>query len=80
MSKSSSNKYLPFVDLFKLERIDDKTFRSTASPFTAGSTGRAYGGHVYAQAAWAAAQTVTKGFIIHVCWVIKYLVSSAFRL
>jgi len=28
--------------------------------------GRAYGGHVYAQAAWAAAQTVPKGFVIHV--------------
>lgn len=26
-----------------------------------------YGGHVFAQAAWAAAQTVDEGYLIHVC-------------
>ena len=67
MSKFSSNVYLPLMDLFRLEKIDDQTFRSIAFPFTPGGEGAAYGGHVYAQAAWAAAQTVQQGFIIHVC-------------
>jgi acyl-CoA thioesterase II len=72
MSKQAAgNVYLPFVDLMRLETIEeDKTYRSTAQPFCPGGTlpksmGRAYGGHVYAQAAWAAAQTVPKGFVLH---------------
>ena len=67
MKELSSKARIPLVDLFKLERIDGKTFRSTASPFSPGDAKRAYGGHVYAQAAWAASQTVDHGFIIHVC-------------
>jgi hypothetical protein len=41
--------------------------------------GRAYGGHVYAQAAWAAAQTVPEGFVLHVsysCDPIPYVTRS----
>jgi acyl-CoA thioesterase len=60
------NSYLPFVDLIALEKVDDTTFRSTAPPFSPNEVGRAYGGHVYAQAVWAAAQTVKAGFVIHV--------------
>ncbi|WPG99445.1 Hypothetical protein R9X50_00225900 [Acrodontium crateriforme] len=62
------NTKLPFVDLMRLDKIDDTTFRSTALSFMpGGSVGvqRSYGGHVYAQAAWAACQTVSKGFLIH---------------
>ncbi|KAK4539490.1 hypothetical protein LTR36_010888 [Oleoguttula mirabilis] len=62
------NRYLPFVDLIKLETIDERTFRSIAYPFSPGGPvgqGRAYGGHVYMQAAWAACQTVEPGFLLH---------------
>lgn len=60
------NQFLPLKELMALEKIDESTFRSIALPFSPGSFGRAYGGHVYAQAVWAAAQTVAKGFIVHV--------------
>ncbi|KAH0345972.1 Thioesterase/thiol ester dehydrase-isomerase, partial [Aureobasidium melanogenum] len=59
------NSYLPFVDLVALEKVDDTTFRSIAPPFSPNAVGRAYGGHVYSQAVWAAAQTVKPGFVIH---------------
>ena len=70
-TRAAGNTYLPFVDLMRLETIDEVTFRSKAQPFCPGGThirsaGRAYGGHVYAQAAWAAAQTVPEGFVLHV--------------
>lgn len=38
---------------------------STTPPFNAGG-GSAFGGHVYAQAVWAASQTVNAGMIVHV--------------
>ncbi|KAF2108053.1 acyl-CoA thioesteras-like protein [Lophiotrema nucula] len=57
---------LPFDQLMQLEKIDDRTFRSVSKAYspTGGENGT-YGGHVYAQAAWAAAQTVDEGFLIH---------------
>jgi hypothetical protein len=59
---------IPFAELMRLEKIDENTFRSTVSAYapTGGENG-AYGGHVYAQSVWAAAQTVKEGFIVHVC-------------
>lgn len=56
-----------FQELMSLERIDARTFRSRVKAYapTGGENG-AYGGHVYAQSAWAAAQTVPEGMIIHV--------------
>lgn len=60
------NECLPFADMIALEKINDSTYRSIAMPFSPGGGGRAYGGHVYAQAVWAAAQTVKAGFVIHV--------------
>ncbi|TKA28527.1 hypothetical protein B0A54_16523 [Friedmanniomyces endolithicus] len=62
------NVYLPFADLVRLEKVDDRTFQSTAMPFAPGGPvgqRRAYGGHVYMQAAWAACQTVAEGFLLH---------------
>ncbi|KAF2168226.1 hypothetical protein M409DRAFT_53525 [Zasmidium cellare ATCC 36951] len=60
------NEPIPFERLIKLERLNKDTFRSIALPFTPdapnGVRGVAYGGHVYMQAAWAACQTVAKGF------------------
>jgi len=61
------NEYLPFVDMIDLEKINNSTFRSKKMAFSPGGSGRAYGGHVYAQAVWAAAQTVKEGFVVHVC-------------
>lgn len=58
---------VPFTELMALERIDDNTFLSIAKPWSPGNGNRAYGGHVYAQAAYAASQTVGKGFVVHVC-------------
>ncbi|PYI35822.1 hypothetical protein BP00DRAFT_361991 [Aspergillus indologenus CBS 114.80] len=40
-------------------------FQSLAPPYPPGEAGRAFGGHVYAQSAYAASQTVDKGFLIH---------------
>lgn len=63
------NVYRPFAELMQLETIDGETFRSIAPPFAPGGpvgVGRSYGAHVYAQAAWAASQTVDKGFLLHV--------------
>ncbi|CAK3768589.1 Hypothetical predicted protein [Lecanosticta acicola] len=62
------NTYRPFADLIRLEKIDDRTYRSVAPPFAPGGrfgVGRSYGAHVYCQAAWAACQTVDKGFLLH---------------
>ena len=41
-------------------------FQSLAVPFAPGSRGVAFGGHVYAQSAYAASKTVKAGFVIHV--------------
>lgn len=63
-----------FATLMELEKINDTTYRSLTkafepgAPFTAkNEKTRTYGGHVYAQACWAAAQTVRAGLILHVC-------------
>lgn len=69
-SLAAGNVYLPFVDLMRLETINEATYRSIAQPYCPGgglpkSMARTYGGHVYAQAAWAAAQTIPSGFTLH---------------
>ena len=58
---------LPFDKLIELESIDAVTFRSIVRAYspTGGENGT-YGGHVFAQAAWAATQTVAEGLLIHV--------------
>lgn len=63
-----------FAELMAVESIDENTFKSISKPCPGPpriingtlhiST---YGGHIYAQSAWAAAQTVGDGFVIHVC-------------
>lgn len=67
---NDGNEYKPFVELMKLEKINDVTYRSIALPFSPGGDlpgtyDRAYGGHVYAQAAWAACSTVADGMLLH---------------
>lgn len=64
------NEYIPFEKLVQVKQLDDNTFQSIALPFTPsgkdGAPGVAFGGHVHMQAAWAACQTVAKGFLISV--------------
>jgi acyl-CoA thioesterase len=69
-----------FVELMALERLEDTTishpdtaepekiqrFRSLAKPYNPGHGPRSFGGHVYAQSAYAASKTVAQGFVIHV--------------
>lgn len=58
---------LAFEQLMQLEKINDRTFRSVTKGYApSGREHATYGGFVYAQAAWAAAQTVDEGFLIHV--------------
>lgn len=63
-----------FETLMAVERINDSTYRSLTKAFEPGSPSRdpvqrrrAYGGHVYAQAVWAASHTVPAGFVVSVC-------------
>lgn len=46
-----------------------KTFRSVAPAWAPAAGTTAFGGHVYAQAAWAASKTVAKGMFVHV-WLV----------
>lgn len=71
---------LAFVELMALERLEDseasqssssapekvERFRSLATPFPPGEGNRSFGGHVFAQSAYAASKTVGKGFLVHV--------------
>lgn len=66
-----------WAEQMALEQIGESTFRSLAStPSGAYSKvrgqmrPRAYGGHVYAQAVYAASKTVGRGLMIHVCHVL----------
>lgn len=52
---------IPSDEPEKIER-----FQSLASPYPPGEGKMAFGGHVYAQSAYAASKTVEKGFVIHV--------------
>lgn len=67
----NGNRYLAFTELIRLDEAaatttSDGTFKSAAKAFAPGGGTSAYGGHVFAQAAWAAAQTVREGFALHV--------------
>lgn len=71
-----------FVKLMALERLEEtekphahstepekiERFRSLAVPFPPGEGSRSFGGHVYAQSAYAASKTVGKGFVVHVSY------------
>ncbi len=60
------------MDLMGVEELDtgsggngERRFMSLRPSFNPGS-GAAYGGHVFAQAVWAGAQTVGEGMVCHV--------------
>lgn len=75
-SSSGLTAPLPFYKLMALEATELPlkmrsdalaTFKSIARAWAPGMGSTAFGGHVYAQAAWAASKTVVEGMIIHVC-------------
>jgi len=69
-----------FVELMALEQLEEisishpdtaeperiERFRSLAAPYPPGQGTRSFGGHVYAQSAYAASKTVGPGFVVHV--------------
>ncbi|KAI5281533.1 hypothetical protein KEM54_003212, partial [Ascosphaera aggregata] len=77
-SSPSASRYSQsaFVKLIALDKVTTPTsssgyhpkieiFRSRRPLFTPSYYPAAFGGHVYAQSAWAAAQTVSQGFVLH---------------
>ncbi|KAF2102395.1 Thioesterase/thiol ester dehydrase-isomerase [Rhizodiscina lignyota] len=60
----NGNQYRPFTELMALEKLDDWTFRSIAKPFSPSDATAAYGGHVYAQAVYAASKTVNADLVV----------------
>ncbi len=74
-STPSSTTALSFHKLMALQEFDSssnvrsdalQTFRSIAPAWAPGAGTTAFGGHVYAQAAWAASRTVGRGMVVHV--------------
>lgn len=62
----NGNSYSSLQELFQLVRINDNHFESGRPAYSPGGFKRAYGGHVFAQAALAAARTVREGMVVHV--------------
>lgn len=60
---------IPFVQLMALEAVagaEDRYVSKTLAWAPGHGWGNAFGGHVYAQAVWAAAQNVKGGLVVHV--------------
>jgi acyl-CoA thioesterase len=74
---------MTFEDLMSLQTLDfgegergKEQFMSVRPAFCAGGgAGASFGGHVYAQGVWAAAQTVGSGMVVHVSFVTGLVVS-----
>ena len=62
----NGNEHIPFTQLIALEKLGANTFRSIALAYGPAKGNRTYGGHVYMQACYAAAQTVPKDMVLHV--------------
>jgi acyl-CoA thioesterase len=62
----NGNEYIDFTKLIALEKLGANVFRSKALAFGPANGNRTYGGHVYMQACYAAAQTVPKDMVLHV--------------
>ncbi|OAP63108.1 acyl-CoA thioesterase II [Fonsecaea erecta] len=58
-------KPISFRRLMALKRIGDDVFESTTPAWPPAPHRRAFGGHVYAQAMYAASKTVEKGLVVH---------------
>ena len=65
------------MEVIEIPRQDNGSRRFISKrPAWAPLGGLTYGGHVFAQAAWAAAQTVDEGMVIHVSVLISSSTSS----
>jgi len=62
----NGNCYMDFRELMELVKINDSHFESARPAYSPGGFTRAYGGHVYAQSALAAARTTRVGMVLHV--------------
>ena len=70
----ADEKPMTFIDLMSLQTLNmeedgqgKERFMSVSPSFSPdGGAGAAFGGHVYAQAVWAASQTVGEGMVVHV--------------
>lgn len=70
----ADEKPLMFTDLMSLLPLYSSQHESETQKFMSvnpsfcpdGGSGAAFGGHVYAQAVWAAARTVGEGMVVHV--------------
>ncbi|RMZ80813.1 hypothetical protein DV737_g2806, partial [Chaetothyriales sp. CBS 132003] len=58
---------ISFARMIALKPMGGDIFESTSSAYPPMTQPRTYGGHVYAQSAYAAAKTVPKGLFIHNC-------------
>jgi acyl-CoA thioesterase II len=56
---------LSFNQLMKLKETDEDAFESLTASWPPAPHKRAFGGHVYAQAVYAASKTVAKGLVVH---------------
>ncbi|RDW57719.1 hypothetical protein BP5796_12520 [Coleophoma crateriformis] len=56
-----------FARMIAVRALGSNIFESVSSAYPPTATSRTYGGHVYAQAAYAASKTVAKGMFIHNC-------------
>jgi acyl-CoA thioesterase len=77
MDWHNGNAYTDFTVLMALTKINEKTYESASPAYSPGGFTRAFGGHAYAQAAYAAAHTVKKGFVLHVCTLIDSSIHEA---
>jgi acyl-CoA thioesterase len=59
-------KPISFKRLMAVKPVGDDTFESLTAAWPPAPLQRAFGGHVYAQAMYAASKTVGKGLVVHV--------------
>ena len=69
------NSETSLVDLFALKKVPGKeeTYMSLTPAWASGGAWSAFGGHVYAQSIWAAAQEVPDGQVVHVSYLLLQL-------
>lgn len=72
----NGNEYIDFTKLIALEKLGANVFRSKALAFGPANGNRTYGGHVYMQACYAAAQTVPKDMVLHVSRILSLALIS----
>jgi acyl-CoA thioesterase len=64
--KGAEGRPASFRRLMALQQTGPDTFESLTPAWPPGDHMRAFGGHVYAQAMYAASKTVEEGLVVHV--------------